>query len=251
MPFVAKVIKCLIALVFIIPWLIISYIFGIIPCFVMRKMGKDYSKYLSSWTTFSAHWILFFLGVRRRVTGIGNVPPAKEKVCFIINHSSIMDIVMMLSFKEFKMGFIGKVEVKKIPIVNAYFDLLGSVYMDRKSPRDSIKAILNGSEHIKNGTMMAIFPEGTRSKDGKVHEMKAGSFKMATRAGAKIVPVAIKGTRGLAESITKIIPDPVYVSFLPAVDTATMSDEEKNTVHEKVETMIRDAYGSFPPAKRC
>ncbi|MGN0907643.1 MAG: lysophospholipid acyltransferase family protein, partial [Bullifex sp.] len=143
-------------------------------------------------------------------------------------------------------GFIGKVEVKKIPIVNSWFSALNSVYIDRKSPRDSIKAILQGSENIRNGKSMTIFPEGTRSKDGAIHEFKAGSFKMATRVDAVICPVAIKGTRCLFETPYSLLRKDVYITFLPPLITEGMSEEEKKEVHTIVEERIRAEYDALP-----
>ena len=97
---------------------------------------------------------------------------------------------------------------------------------------------------------MTIFPEGTRSKDGRVHEFKAGSFKMATRVDAIICPCVIKGTRYLFETPFSLLRKKVYVTFLPPIDTSKLSEEEKKEIHNIVENSIRECYEKLPEVKK-
>ncbi|MDY4068226.1 lysophospholipid acyltransferase family protein, partial [Bullifex sp.] len=110
--------------------------------------------------------------------------------------------------------------------------------------------ILQGSENIKGGLPMTIFPEGTRSKDGLVHEFKAGSFKMATRVDAIICPCVIKGTRYLFETPFSLLRKKVYITFLPPVDTSKLSEDEKKDIHSIVENSIRECYEKLPEIKK-
>lgn len=71
---------------------------------------------------------------------------------------------------------------------------LKCVFMDRENPRAALKAIKEGIEIVKSGHPLVIFPEGTRSVDGKMGTFKPGSFKLAMKADAWIVPVTISGT---------------------------------------------------------
>ena len=245
-----KFIKIFIAAIIVVPFLILSYI-PLFIAFLFRKAGnKNASEFIIDKTAhLLIRFIFFMLGGKVVVEGLENVPNS-GRICFIGNHSSVLDCIAVMYPKKVFTGFIGKVEVKKIPIVNSWFDALNSVYIDRKSPRDSIKAILQGSENIKNGKSMTIFPEGTRSKDGLVHEFKAGSFKMASRVDALICPVAIKGTRYLFETPYSLLRKKVYISFLPAIDTSLMNEEEKKEIHSFVENSIRKCYESLPEVKK-
>ena len=96
---------------------------------------------------------------------------------------------------------------------------------------------------------MAIFPEGTRSKDGQIHEFKAGSFKMATRVGGTIVPVVLKGTRTVFEDGYSLLPRPVYLAFLPHIDTEGMDEAEQHQLPDRLRNMIQEAYDKLPPIK--
>lgn len=245
-----KFIKILIAAIIVVPFFILSYI-PLFIAFCLKKAGnKNASELVINKTAhFLIRAIFLVLGGKVIVEGLDNIPDS-GKLCFIGNHTSLLDCIAVMYPKKVFTGFIGKVEIKKIPIVNSWFNALNSVYIDRKSPRDSIKAILQGSDNIKNGKAMTIFPEGTRSKDGSVHEFKAGSFKMASRVDAIICPCAIRGTRYLFENPFTLLRKKVYISFLPPIDTSLMDEEEKKNIHIIVEESIRKCYESLPEVKK-
>lgn len=245
-----KFIKIAIAAIIIIPFLILSYV-PIFISFLFRKAGNEKaSRFIIDKTAhFLIRLIFLLLGGKVVLEGSENIP-SEGRICFIANHTSLLDCIAVMYPKNVFTGFIGKVEVKKIPIVSNWFSVLNSVYIDRKSPRDSIKAILQGSENIKGGLPMTIFPEGTRSKDGRVHEFKAGSFKMATRVDAIICPCVIKGTRYLFETPFSLLRKKVYITFLPPIDTSKLSEEEKKEIHIIVENSIRECYEKLPEVKK-
>lgn len=245
-----KIVRFTIGAVFVVPILLLSYIFGVsfaslFLCFGWEKASMGVSHF---WIRLVVWSIFFFFGGNVHVSGRDNIP-SSGKICFIGNHQSMIDCAAMIYPAKVWCGFIGKVEIKKMPIISSWFRLVRAVYIDRKNPRDSIKAILQGSKQIEEGYPMGIFPEGTRSKDGRIHEFKAGSFKMGTRVGAQIVPVVIKGTRSIFEEGYSILRRPVYIQYLEPINTEGMSDEELKEVHSVVEARIREAYEALPAVK--
>ena len=138
-------------------------------------------------------------------------------------------------------GVITKTEMRKVPIINWWCKVLQCVFIDRKSVRSSIKAILDGVKNVKAGRPMLIFPEGTRSKTGKPGEFKAGSFALATRSDATIVPISIYGTRAALETRTKWHVH-AYVEILDPIDTVALDDEGKKQIHTLVQKRIDAAY---------
>ncbi|PHE54497.1 lysophospholipid acyltransferase family protein, partial [Bacillus pseudomycoides] len=74
------------------------------------------------------------------------------------------------------------------------------VFMDRSNRRQSLQAIKDGIELLKNGHSIVIFPEGTRSKGREMGEFKAGSFHLAVKAGVAILPVTVDGTYKMFEA---------------------------------------------------
>ena len=223
-----KSIQVVLAFVIIIPALFISMFVAILPSFIMRLFGLN--KAADQWMYINAvnisKVILFSLGTKVITHNKELIPPKGAPICFVANHQSAVDIPVVAGFLQVWAGFITKAELKKIPIVSSWIKAIHCVYIDRKSPRSSIEAILQGVENIRSGIPMFIFPEGTRSKNGQVGEFKTGALKLATRAKAIIVPITIEGTRGAFEdrkgkfSIQKII-----LTVNNPIDTSILDEE--------------------------
>ncbi|MCR5732623.1 MAG: 1-acyl-sn-glycerol-3-phosphate acyltransferase [Sphaerochaetaceae bacterium] len=242
-----KILRVILAAVIVLPLMTVSVLLTpILYLFKKMKLDKLYDVILYFGIRIFAHMVIFLIGGRLHVKGKEQLDLKNKCYCYFANHQGIMDIVAMLYPFGIRTGFIGKKEIKKVPVVNAFFIGLGSVFLDRKNPRESIKAILKGSEYLKNGHSMSIYPEGTRSKDGKIHEFKAGSFKMATRVGATVVPVCIKGTRKLFEDAKDLKIHDIYLSYLKPIETKGMSEEELKALPSVVENAIRAEYDSLP-----
>jgi 1-acyl-sn-glycerol-3-phosphate acyltransferase len=112
--------------------------------------------------------------------------------------------------------------------------------MDRNDIRQSITAINQGVQYLKEGYSMVIFPEGTRSGSVEMGEFKAGSFKLATKSGVPIVPIAINGSYNIMGKKSLIVkPAEVSVKILKPIETAKLSKEELKTLHDRVYEEIR------------
>lgn len=165
--------------------------------------------------------IVSFIGFKLSITGQENIPPrGKNGVCFVCNHSGILDILLLLITADRPVGFIAKKEIIFVPFINLWIILLGGIFMDRNNPRKSLDAINRGAKKIEGGHSMAIFPEGTRSRGQGLLPFKTGSFRLATAAEADIVPVAMSGSYNAFEKTGWVCPGPVYVSFGEVIKTA-------------------------------
>ena len=245
-----RFLRILIGAIFVVPFLVLSYIPYWLVC-ILRKTGHEKAAEKITWCTlkFLVRWIFIFFGARFKIVGKENVPQGSGRYCLIGNHTSMFDIVALLYPVGLHCSFVGKIEIKKLPVISSWFKAIDAVYIDRKNPRQSLKAIIDGSRMIERGVPMSIFPEGTRSTDGRIHEFKAGSFKMATRVGGIIVPVVCKGTRTVFEDGFSLLPRPVYLEFLPHIPTEGMGEEELKALPERVQSLIQDAYDKLPPIK--
>ena len=134
-----------------------------------------------------------------QVNGLENVPKDKP-VLVVSNHQSDMDIPVLLGYLNKPIGFVSKAEIKKFPLVPTWMELMNCVFMDRSDRRQSLQAIKDGIELLKNGHSIVIFPEGTRSKGGEMGEFKAGSFHLAVKSGVAILPVTLNGTYKMFEA---------------------------------------------------
>lgn len=138
------------------------------------------------------------------VEGKKNIPQ-NEPVLIVSNHQGNFDIPILLGWLDMKIGFISKVEVKKIPMISTWMEYLGCIFMDRKNPRQAVKTIITGAKSLENGQNLVIFPEGTRSKGGPVADFKKGSFKLASKSNVAILPITIEGSYKMMEAHNKKI----------------------------------------------
>lgn len=172
------------------------------------------------------------------VHGLENI--LEGPVLFVSNHQSNMDIAIICGFIDKPKGFIAKKELKKLPLINKWITLAGSIYLDRENPRKSMEGILEGIKTLKNGHSLVVFPEGTRSRGDKMGEFKSGSFKLATKSKVPIVPLTIDGTYRVMEA-NKILIKPSNINFYvhKPIYTDKLSKEEIAKLPETVEHIIR------------
>ena len=141
-------------------------------------------------------------GIKITVIGEENVP-TDEAVLYVANHRSMADIVVTYARCPRLTGFVAKKGVDKVPALRAWMRRLHCEFLDRDDIKQGLKVILSCIEKVKNGISIFIFPEGTRNKNSAdptdIGEFKDGSFKIASKTGCKVVPVAITGTNKVFE----------------------------------------------------
>lgn len=113
---------------------------------------------------------------------------------FVANHNSWMDIPFIghcIGWRNYKI--IAKKELGKVPILGKAIRVAGNIMVDRGDKRSGLKALKAGIQYLKEGVHLCTFPEGTRSRTGRLQEFKNGAFKMAHKAGAPVVALSIIG----------------------------------------------------------
>ena len=137
--------------------------------------------------------ILFIAGVKVTVEG-KELLNKNENYIFISNHQSFFDIPILMKAIPNNVRFIYKDSLTKIPILGWGMYLGGYIPINRENVRDAMKSLKKAAEKIANGISVTIFPEGTRSEDGKPGEFKRGMFVMADEAKVPLVPTTILGS---------------------------------------------------------
>jgi 1-acyl-sn-glycerol-3-phosphate acyltransferase len=196
---------------------------------IIAPLVIDWSKYCVDVT-----------GSQVEVVGLENVPTDRN-VVYIGNHQGIFDIPLLLGYIPYQKAFISKIEILKIPMISDWMKLMKCVFLARKNPRQSIEAMHQGIENVKNGYSMVIFPEGTRNKGGPIKEFKPGSFKLAFQSGADVVPVTIDGTWKIYEEHNKIKPANIKLTIHPPVKTEGLSKEELKEIPAQVQKIVESA----------
>ncbi len=141
--------------------------------------------------------ILLVCGIRVTVRGLENVNPEIPRI-YMSNHQSFLDIWTLLAFLPVDFKFILKEELMKIPFLGPAMIRAGYIGIERTDPRKAVKSIALAAKRIRDGASVLIFPEGTRSKDGRLQDFKRGGFNLAMKSGCDIVPISIDGSHLLA-----------------------------------------------------
>jgi len=168
-------------------------------------------------------------GCTAEVKGRENIPK-KGGVCFVSNHCGFFDIIILVAFCGRPFGFVAKKELLYVPFMNAWIYMLGGLFIDRGNVRNAIKTINKGVQRIKSGGSMIIFPEGHRSKGRGLLPFHPGSLKLATQAGAVIVPVAIEGSYEVFEKNYRVVSAKTKIAFLEPIDTKSIPLEDRKQI---------------------
>lgn len=177
--------------------------------------------------------ICFIAGVKLEVIGEENVPK-DESVLYIGNHRSFFDILVTYSRCPNLTGYISKEVIKKVPILSTYMKRLHCIFLDRTDVRQGLQVILEAIDMVKKGISICVFPEGTRNTDSNpasVLKFKEGTFKIATKSGCKIVPMAISGTSAIFEDhLPWLRRGKVTLQYGTPIVPATLTKEEQKKI---------------------
>merc|ERR1719159_715232 len=128
------------------------------------------------------------------VEGVENLPPAGEPIMYTPNHCSFLDIFVLSGYLPRRFKYISKIEILRIPLIGWAMGFAKHIAIRRTDRASQLKTLKDAIETLKDGNSLVTFPEGTRSKDGRLASFKKGPFTMAARAGVRVVPVTIIGT---------------------------------------------------------
>ena len=188
-----------------------------------------------------ARSLLRLAGVTVEITGLENIPQGPS--VFISNHQGNFDIPILLAWLDKPHPLVAKKEIKKLPLIRQWMELLDCVFIDRDNARQSVAALGEAAKNMtQRGRSFIIFPEGTRSRGDEMGEFKNGGFRAALKAGVPVVPVVIDGSyRAMEANHMWIRPAFVKVRVLPAIPTAGMSREESKVIGQRVRDIIAAA----------
>lgn len=184
--------------------------------------------------------MLWIIGTDITYIGHENVPRGKA-VLYVGNHNSYFDILLTYSKCPDLTGYVAKSEMLKVPLLRLWMTRLYCLFLDRDDIRAGLQTILTGIEHIKKGISICVFPEGTRSKDGKMGPFKEGSMKMASKTGCPIIPIAITNSAEIWENhMPKMKPCKVIVEYGAPIYPKELTKEEQKCLGAYVRQKIQD-----------
>lgn len=230
-------------------YLILFLLFGIPIQWVLTLLDKKYSgiktKVSSKLVKNAFKVCLLLSGTKVTVYGIENIP-TDQQFLFVGNHRSYFDILISYVASPIPLGYIAKKEMEKIPLLSTWMRSIHCLFLDRKNIKEGMKTILSGTEILKSGYSLCIFPEGTRSKETGLLPFKEGSTKMAEKAKVPILPMALSNTDAIFEknphgkikstSVTLTFGKPVYIDQLDPDNKKFLGAYLQN----QIETMLKE-----------
>lgn len=236
--------RSIIAVIFVVVFLIICLPVLGIEWIIGKFNRKAADTSLLTFVKWAFRVVIAISGTHVDVQGEENVPKDRA-VVYAANHLSIFDVVITYARVPSLTGYIAKESLLKIPVFGTLMKRLYSLGLDRDNPKQGLKVVLKAIDYAKEGISIFIFPEGTRSRDGKLGQFHAGSFKIATRSGAPVIPVAITGTNDILEDHFPILKSKhVSLTYGRPIETASMSKEEQKELCGHVRDEIAEILKS-------
>ena len=199
------------------------------------------------WTAIKG--VMFFVncvGVRVHVKGIERIP--KGTCIFAANHTSSADAPSVVWAIPRRIAILLKRPLFDWPIVGQAFHLAHFIPVDRFNRDSAIESVEKATESLRNGQSFLIYPEGTRSPDGRLQEFKKGTAVMAIKSGVPVVPVACSGAhRVMQKRKLKITPGEILVEFLEPIDSSKYSLEERELLVQELHDRLA---AGLPPDQR-
>jgi 1-acyl-sn-glycerol-3-phosphate acyltransferase len=205
--------------------------------------------------------LIFKVVWRPTVTGLENIPP-EGAVILASNHLSFSDSVVIPLVVPRRVRFLAKADYfegrgVRGRLVAAFFRFVDAVPVNRESQRDSMASLELAMSVLRNGHAFGIYPEGTRSRDGRLYRGRNGVGWLAMESGAPVVPVAVQGTdkvQPVGSNMPR--PHPVTVRFGPAVDPgpwveAVTAQGGAGRARREITDQVMDRIAAMSPQPRA
>ena len=172
----------------------------------------------------------------------------QDRFLLVCNHQHMADVGVLISnFKKSKIAFISKQENRNMPIIGKFMHRTSSQTLDREDDRQALRVILKCIQLVKDKEVsMAVFPEGTRSKTGKLLPFRNGAFKIAQKANVPIVVCTINGTADLFRNLKKLKTTHIHLHLVDVIQPEELKGKTTAEIGQRVyEMMIGDLGEEF------
>ncbi len=185
-------------LLFIYQWLILAPIFVVVTFVTaLITMIGTFCAGTHFWGYYPAHlwskFVCIMTFVRVKVVGRENIDP-KQSYIFVANHQGAYDIWSIYGYLNHNFKWLMKKELENIFMVGPACRRAGHVFVDDTSIHSIKETITKAEQQLRDGMSLVIFPEGSRSWDGKMIPFKRGAFMLAAEFNLPVVPITIDGS---------------------------------------------------------
>jgi len=224
--------------VLLVVYVLLAIVF-VLPFFILHAWitGSPDAMYNMAMSTVRAG--LRLTGIRVRVEGTEHIPP--RPCIFVSNHVSNLDPVAEVPFIPRRVAILAKKQVFRIPILATGMRFCQIIPVDREDKEAAAAAVDKAIEYLRAGASFLVYPEGTRSPDGRLRAFKSGTFVMAIQSRVPVVPISLIGTSRLMRKGEWFIrPGEVTVRFGPSVDAAEYGMEQRDSLRQRVRALVAE-----------
>lgn len=190
---------------------------------------------------------LALAGIRLRVEGIEQIEPGRSYVV-VANHLSHLDIWVLYGYLGLDLRWVMKQELRHVPVIGICSATLGHVFIDRSDHEKAMASLEDARRRIVDGTSILFFPEGTRSRNGRLRDFKKGAFRMARDLNLPVLPVTLVGTRELLRPGSALLrPGRAALRIHPPLEvTGRDTDELRRASRNRVASGLEDPEAVAP-----
>ena len=216
-------------------WTSFFGLLGIFASLFETNKGKTLGYCARLWGKF----ILFFTGVRYSVKGLENLDP-KNCYIFACNHASGYDVPLAFAGLPYWLISVAKIELESVFILGWVMKTAGHIFVDRKKSENAIAALeMSKASLIKNPRSILLFPEGTRTMNGKLGLFKRGGLMLSIDTGIPIVPVGIVGTFEMLKKGTWSFKNqPLEIRIGNPINPKKISNNNRNSLAKYVKSQV-------------
>lgn len=184
--------------------------------------------------------LLWAGGAELVIHGREHVDP-KRPTLYVCNHQSTIDIPALMVALPVDVRFVAKSQLRWAPFIGWVGMASGQIFIDRSKRTKSFASLEEAARKITSGRSVIIFPEGTRSPDGRVLPFKKGPFALALAASAPVCPVTVEGSGKLMpKNRWKITPGKIHVKIGPPVDVRPFAPKDREGLARLIRGKIID-----------
>jgi 1-acyl-sn-glycerol-3-phosphate acyltransferase len=213
----------------------------VIIAYLFDQSGKRGHRIARRW----AKVALLATGVKVKVEGLEQIG-GKGPYIFMSNHQGGYDIFALHGHLPFDFKWLAKKELFSIPFFGWTLTAAGYISIDRKGSRDTVRAMNEAAQRIRDGMSVVIFPEGSRSPDGSIQPFKKGGFTLAIKSKVPIVPVAVVGSREIMpKGRITVNSGKITIRIGPTIETKELSLQDWKSLMGKVAESISKDFQSI------
>jgi len=177
-------------------------------------------------------------GIQIEVRGKEHIQTGQNYI-FLANHQSYCDPPALVLAIPLDVRLILKKELRRLPVIGFILQLGGFVFIDRKDRKQAIEAMKQAVRQLINKESFLIYPEGTRTRTGKMGPFKKGPFTLAIESEVPVMPISVSGSyRVMPPHQFKITPGRITICFHPPISTMGMSLGDRDSLTDRVRKII-------------